>query len=273
MLEDFRLKVFVTVAGKGSFTLAAKELGITQPAVSQNVAELEKSLGTELFTRNRGAVALTSAGSAFMEYASGILRWYSAAGTLFGHADKRPPLRTVSYCAAPFVAGSILPGIFTAILASDPSLSFKECGEDEGAELRFWCEPHLDEPTLDSGLTLVKSVPAVAVAGDGRYSKAGSMELLPPKARLAVWKPYSSLLTPVDRAMVAFESESPEAVCRFVSKSPDTVGLIPLPAASDAVCKLHIQLPALLSDLHFTPSDAFAEDPLCELVLSLLRKS
>ena len=41
-MEDFRLKVFKAVVQEGSFTKAAKALGITQPAVSQNIAELEK---------------------------------------------------------------------------------------------------------------------------------------------------------------------------------------------------------------------------------------
>ena len=38
MLDDFRLRVFLMVAAEGSFTRAAQHLGITQPAVSQNVA-------------------------------------------------------------------------------------------------------------------------------------------------------------------------------------------------------------------------------------------
>ena len=42
MLEDFRLKVFLTVESEGSFTKAARNLGISQPAVSQNIAELER---------------------------------------------------------------------------------------------------------------------------------------------------------------------------------------------------------------------------------------
>ena len=42
MIEDSRLKVFLAVAREGSFTIAARKLGISQPAVSQNVAELEK---------------------------------------------------------------------------------------------------------------------------------------------------------------------------------------------------------------------------------------
>ena len=39
VLEDFRLRIFMAVAEKGSFTLAAKALGVSQPAVSQNIAE------------------------------------------------------------------------------------------------------------------------------------------------------------------------------------------------------------------------------------------
>ena len=41
MFEDFRLNVFAKVAALGSFTAAARALGISQPAVSQHVAELE----------------------------------------------------------------------------------------------------------------------------------------------------------------------------------------------------------------------------------------
>ena len=41
MLDDFRLRVFMMVAAEGSFTRAAQHLGVSQPAVSQNIAELE----------------------------------------------------------------------------------------------------------------------------------------------------------------------------------------------------------------------------------------
>ena len=48
MLEDTRLKIFMAVADEGSFTRAAYLLGITQPAVSQNIAELERLTGRTL---------------------------------------------------------------------------------------------------------------------------------------------------------------------------------------------------------------------------------
>lgn len=73
MLEDFRIQVFMTVAHERSFTKAAAVLGVSQPAVSQNVAELEKLVGAKLFERLRGEVALTGEGEVFKQYAEKML--------------------------------------------------------------------------------------------------------------------------------------------------------------------------------------------------------
>lgn len=83
MLEDTRLKIFESVAANGSFTKAAKTLGLTQPAVSQRIAELENLLGEPLFIRSHGSVTLTPKGEAFREYVSQILYWYKAAEDVF----------------------------------------------------------------------------------------------------------------------------------------------------------------------------------------------
>ena len=87
MLEDFRLKVFMAVAQYGSFTKAADSLGISQPAVSQHVAELEKGLGTRLFQRMRGETVLTSEGQVFASYASRILSAAAQTQLLFSPLD------------------------------------------------------------------------------------------------------------------------------------------------------------------------------------------
>ena len=76
MLEDFRLRVFVTVAECGSFTAAAKALGISQPAVSQNISQLEQLAGEPLFDRSKGCITLTDKGLLFDDYARRILHWY-----------------------------------------------------------------------------------------------------------------------------------------------------------------------------------------------------
>lgn len=73
---DFRLKTFVSVARHRSFTRAANELFITQPAVTRHIKELEAQVGTTLFDRRGGTVTLTKAGEALLFHAEKILDSY-----------------------------------------------------------------------------------------------------------------------------------------------------------------------------------------------------
>ena len=61
------ISVFEVAARTLSFTLAAKELSITQPAVSQAIKRLELTLGVALFARSHRKVVLTPAGQQFYE--------------------------------------------------------------------------------------------------------------------------------------------------------------------------------------------------------------
>ena len=62
---DIRLvESFAAVAEELHFTRAAQRLSVSQPALSQQIARLERQLGAQLFTRLPGAVALTPAGAA-----------------------------------------------------------------------------------------------------------------------------------------------------------------------------------------------------------------
>ena len=106
MLEDFRLRVFMAVAEEGSFTKAAASLGVTQPAVSQNIADLEKVTGQKLFERMRGEVVLTSQGRVFMEYAGRMLDLCGSLGNMFGtfqpvNVKISAPEEVYSYYIAP----------------------------------------------------------------------------------------------------------------------------------------------------------------------------
>lgn len=83
MFEDSRLNIFVTVIKEGSFTKAAKSLGISQPAVSQNIVGIERELGIQLFERTRSELKLTEDGERFRQYAEQILYWYSSAAEAF----------------------------------------------------------------------------------------------------------------------------------------------------------------------------------------------
>ena len=83
MLEDQRLKIFETVARERSFTVAARRLGLSQPAVSQCIADLEKKTGEILFNRQRGAVSLTPQGETFRLFATRILKTYEDLNVVF----------------------------------------------------------------------------------------------------------------------------------------------------------------------------------------------
>ena len=55
-------KIFYEVAKAGNISKAAKELYISQPAISKAISKLEDSLGLSLFTRSSRGVQLTSEG-------------------------------------------------------------------------------------------------------------------------------------------------------------------------------------------------------------------
>lgn len=61
-------KVFYHVAKAGSLTIAAKELSISQPAVSQQIKQLETALGARLFVRTSKGVRLTGEGQLLYSY-------------------------------------------------------------------------------------------------------------------------------------------------------------------------------------------------------------
>lgn len=72
-MADRRLQVFHTVARQLSFTKAAEQLFMTQPAVTFQVKQLEEHFNTRLFERSHGRIALTPAGRLVMGYAEKIL--------------------------------------------------------------------------------------------------------------------------------------------------------------------------------------------------------
>ena len=71
-MPDFRLRVFQSVARHLSFTKAAQELYITQPAITKHIRELERSYGQRLFERRGNRVSLTEAGRLLLQHADEV---------------------------------------------------------------------------------------------------------------------------------------------------------------------------------------------------------
>lgn len=79
MIEARHLRVLRAVAHTGSFSAAARELGCTQPAVSQQMKALEQSVGTPLLARSGREMRQTEAGEVLLRHAAGVLSGLAAA--------------------------------------------------------------------------------------------------------------------------------------------------------------------------------------------------
>ena len=82
MLEDSKIRAFLALVQEGSFTRAARRLGVSQPAVSAQIAALEKAIGQPLFVRGP-ELSLTPTGEAFLGYAQRIQKAYDLANNAF----------------------------------------------------------------------------------------------------------------------------------------------------------------------------------------------
>jgi len=119
VIEARHLRVLRAVATTGSFSAAARELGCTQPAVSQQMKALESSAGTTLLIRTGREMRLTQAGEALVRHASGILAGLTAAeeevAAIAGLRAGR--VRLVSF---PSGSSTLVPCALAALRAAHP---------------------------------------------------------------------------------------------------------------------------------------------------------
>ncbi|MFF4314155.1 LysR family transcriptional regulator [Streptomyces sp. NPDC001507] len=136
MIEARHLRVLRAVATTGSFSAAGRELGCTQPAVSQQMKALETSVGTPLLVRNGREMRLTQAGEALVRHASGILAGLTAAeeevAAIAGLRTGR--VRLVSF---PSGSSTLVPAALAALRAAHPGtrVSLEEAEPPKSVEL------------------------------------------------------------------------------------------------------------------------------------------
>jgi len=299
MLEDFRLKVFMSVAETGSFTKAAKALGISQPAVSQNVITLEKETGITLFVRARGEAALTAGGMAFKEYAAKILYWYSAASDMFGKEGKMTSARPVRIAADPVISEFLLPPALSVLSGTHPELSFHILNRPENhsatmeADVEITVSPNPGTMDFAGERNLIGVMDAVVVASPGNRSLAdaavhegddsrlmpfSTIAGIPVTNRFAVWSGYSRFFTPDLTARTALVSDSMETIKSMVSASVALAGILPAMAvrkeiSSGGLLQMPVLLPDFAFDIHFNPQPEFAGKAICRLLRNILENN
>lgn len=151
---DFRLKVFIAVARNLSFTKAAKELHISQPAISKHIQELEQLYAVQLLERKGSNVAMTHAGEVFLKHAEAIIDSYRML-TLDMNLISGIFSETLNVGASTTIAQYILPELIARFVSRFPDIRFTMfSGNSEQIEQA------LIEHRIDVGL----------VEGDGHHS-------------------------------------------------------------------------------------------------------
>lgn len=130
-----RLLIFRTVVRNGSLGAAARELGWTQPAVSQHLAALEKETGTQLLLRSSHGVTPTEAGQRLAVHAEAIAAQLEAATR---EIEDITALRrgSVRFATFPSAAATILPPALAAMRerAAGVDVRFEELEPPEAVQ-------------------------------------------------------------------------------------------------------------------------------------------
>jgi len=122
-LENFRLKVFRTVAEHLNFRKAAEHLFLTQPAVTLQIKALENDLGVRLFDRTGGRISLTGQGEVLLGYANKMANLVSQAERGLGMGSGKVS-GELSLGVSTTIAQYVLPRLLGAFLDDHPNVQF-----------------------------------------------------------------------------------------------------------------------------------------------------
>jgi DNA-binding transcriptional LysR family regulator len=132
VFDSRHIKTFHEVVRTGSYSAAARALGYTQPAITQQMKALEREVGTPLFTRAGRGLRLTEAGETLSRHAAAILDTMTAAQQQM-NALTRLHTGRVRVCAFPSANATLIPEAMARLAAGHPGVRV-ELSEDEPPE-------------------------------------------------------------------------------------------------------------------------------------------
>jgi LysR family transcriptional regulator, nitrogen assimilation regulatory protein len=130
-MELRQLRYFVSIVDHGSLSRAARALHIAQPALSQQVQQLEMELGAQLLHRSAQGVISTDAGKTFYEHARAILKQVEDARSAVAQSTDKP-VGTVALGIPQSVSSALALPLLTAVRESYPQISLQLTEELSG---------------------------------------------------------------------------------------------------------------------------------------------
>jgi DNA-binding transcriptional LysR family regulator len=229
VLDPRRLLTFRAVAQAGSFSAAARELSLTQPAVSQQVAALERELGARLLHRGPGGLTLTDAGALALEHAEALAERMAIADAQLGElGNEEGKLRVGAFPSAlatlvPAAIERLVPRRVSAVegtiaelpgRVADGSLHVALCFQDAAAPPRehpglrrheVLVEPFMVIVALDHPLAARKTIRLKELARD-TWTAPSASGIVVEACRAAGFEPDLRFMTSdvlASRALVA----------------------------------------------------------------------
>jgi DNA-binding transcriptional LysR family regulator len=163
-MELRHLRYVVAVADAGSFSRAATQLHVAQPALSRQVRALERELGERLFERTRAGVTVTAAGAALIGHARQLLALAAATPDVLADCARHREL--VSVGLPPGIRGDWLLDVTRQLRTAVPRCAVRYLEAGSAEQLRLLARGSLD-------VAIVHQVPA-----DGHVSRLLSREPL-----------------------------------------------------------------------------------------------
>ena len=235
------LNIFVQVVESGGISPAARQMGLTQSAVSQTIASLEQSLGVQLFDRDVRPMALTSSGTILLDKARNLL--LSAREAI--QAARQPASMTLpklNICFVETIAGTIglelvsrIQGfaIQWSVQAGLPSHHSRALLTRE-ADIVISSDPLEDEPNLERHLILREQL--IMVQPKASAEKVDDLQKLASTRELVRLSTRTMLGRQIERHLrrtriettSRIEFDAPEAVMAMVANNLGWSILTPL---------------------------------------------
>jgi LysR family nitrogen assimilation transcriptional regulator len=282
-----QLEYFLAVVRANGFSKAAAILGLTQPALSRQVARLEEELGVRLLARNGRGAELTDAGQALVVHAGAIIERIEQARADMAQRQHSPRGR-VTVGLPPRVAGTITTDLVMAFREKFPEASIS-IAEALSIPLREWLTSgRIDmailfdppaSPALNFELLVRESLVMVSnepIANPIRFAQAVDYPLVLPSSPHALRQLIETTARPRKLTLkVVAEVDSIYAVLPLVQKGLAST-ILPISAIHDPtkVGQLNVSrviAPNIRNALVLAQPKAKPDTPLARVTRELLR--